>query len=111
MDFTIHVPDEIGQKIKAQPDPNEFFVKAAQVALEDQMIARRLAKSSAQGRRGEYATDEAARIKQRQTDTTTENKTELPRSKHQIEKDVNSVYGRLGKGRRTDDILRTLRNT
>ena len=58
MDFTIHVPDEIGQKIKAQPDPNEFFVRAAQVALEDQMIARRLAKSSAQGRRGEYATDE-----------------------------------------------------
>jgi len=58
MDLTIHVPEELGQKIKKQPDPNNFIVMAAQVALEDQIIARRLAKSSEQGRRGEYATDE-----------------------------------------------------
>ena len=80
MDFTIHVPDEIGKKIKEQPDPNEFFVRAAQLALEDQMIAQQLeqsrlqggysdaekseiasmlAESQAQSERGEDATEEA----------------------------------------------------
>ena len=58
MDFTIHVSDALGRKIQEQPDPNDFIIKAAQVALEDQIIARRLAQSSEQGRRGEYATSE-----------------------------------------------------
>ena len=58
MELVIQIPDELGKQINSQPDPNEFLVKAAQAALEDQMIAKRLAKSSEQGRRGEYATDE-----------------------------------------------------
>ena len=58
MDLVIHFPDELRQQLQEQPDANNFVVKATQAALEDQMIARRLAKSSEQGRRGEYATDE-----------------------------------------------------
>lgn len=58
MKFTIHVPDELGQKIKKQPDTDAFFINAAQAVFEEQMIALRLAKSSEQGKRGEYATEE-----------------------------------------------------
>jgi len=58
MDIVLHLPDEIGKQLQEQPDPNKFLLMAVQTALEEQMIARRLAKSSEQGRRGEYATNE-----------------------------------------------------
>lgn len=58
MDMVVHLPDELGKKVREQPDPNEFLVKAAQTAIEDQTIARRLAKSQAQSERGEDATEE-----------------------------------------------------
>lgn len=58
MDLTIYMPEELGRKIKEQPDPNGFMVKAVQSAFEDQMIAQRLARSQEQSERGEDATEE-----------------------------------------------------
>ena len=53
-----NLPEELGRKVKEQPDPNGFIVKAAQVAIEGQMIAQRLARSQEQSERGEDATEE-----------------------------------------------------
>ena len=55
MDLTIRIPEELGRRIKEQPDLNDFMVKAAQAALEERGLAQRLAKSAAQADRGEYA--------------------------------------------------------
>ncbi|MGN7613966.1 hypothetical protein ACQZV8_18005 [Magnetococcales bacterium HHB-1] len=58
MDVMVHFPDEIGQQLQKQPDLNDFIVKAAQMALEEQMIAQRLTRSQEQSDRGEDATEE-----------------------------------------------------
>ena len=58
MNLTINMPKSLGRKIKAQSDPDDFMVKAAQSALEDQMIALRLARSQEQSEGGEDATEE-----------------------------------------------------
>ena len=58
INLTIRVPEELGRKLKEQPDPNDFMVKAVHAALEDQIIAQRLARSQEQSERGEDATEE-----------------------------------------------------
>ena len=55
MDLVIHFPDEMRQHLQEQSDTNEFVVRATQIALEEQVLAQRLAKSAAQADRGEYA--------------------------------------------------------
>ena len=58
MDIVINFPDEMEQDLMKRPDAQEFVVKATQAALEKEFISVNLAESSAQGDRGEYASDE-----------------------------------------------------
>ncbi|MBF0369799.1 MAG: hypothetical protein HQL52_10110 [Magnetococcales bacterium] len=58
MDMVIHFPDELGKRVREQPDANDFIVKAAQTALEKQILGKELAESATQGDRGEYADPE-----------------------------------------------------
>jgi hypothetical protein len=57
MDMVIHFPDEIGKKLQEQQDANGLVVNATLAALEKQFIAQELSESSAQGNRGEYASE------------------------------------------------------
>ena len=41
---------------------------------------------------------------------TLQERSEAPLSKRQLEKDFEKAYGSMGNGRRTDDVLRSLRN-
>lgn len=58
VEMTFNFPDKLGQEIQAQPNSNEFVVKAAQKALLEEWQDEEVRKGLIEADNGEFASDQ-----------------------------------------------------